>query len=172
MKNKIELLSRWYCLFGILLTLSGCNTGEDQIPPEATVEITPELRTWEIQPLGESGCVIVDLYQDNIFTIRVLDTEDRPIPNAEIFVHLTHTENTLHPFSIVELYEDKDGDLIPSEDEYVSAEDDPILITRTDKYNGYKTLIVRTNLSCPYSAILSVVAGGAANEASIVVSEE
>jgi hypothetical protein len=167
-----------FCRLNILLLLittglAGCNTGEDQIPPDTTVEIFPAYRTWEIPDDGLDTCTIYPSnYVDNLFTIRVLDGGGRPLGNVELMISLALAENTLGLNSFVELYDDKDGDFIPDPDELVSGEDDPLFFSRTDKYNGSKTVIVRSNLSCEYGALLSVVAKGAANEVEIDVSKK
>src|SRR5690606_16569464 len=161
-------------LVACLFTLFGCESGGDQVPPDAVVEITPNARTWNItEDLDDDGNCIVypNYYQDELMTVRVLDGEGRPIGGVEIMVSMALSGNTFSGFQWARLYEDKNGDFIPDDDELVSDQGDSLLFTTTDEYNGHKTLIVRVNLSCTHTSILHVVAEGAAGEATIDVSD-
>lgn len=158
-----------------VLGLFGCENDGGQVPPDATVEISPSSRSWVIaENLDEEGNCIIhpEFYQDELMTIRVLDGDKRPIGNVEVMVSMALAENTFSGFPWAQLYEDKDGDFIPDEDELVSDAGDSLLFTRTDEYNGDVTLIVRVNLSCTHTSIIRVVAEGAYGEAEINVDEE
>lgn len=170
-------MSKLYGIFsaalaGGFLALTGCSSGEGQVPPGAVVEITPQLRTWDIvENLDEEGnCKpIPDYYQDNLMTIRVLDEDGRPIGDVDVMVSMALANNTFTGYPWAKLYDDKDGDFIPDDDELVSDVGDSLLFTRTDKHTGHKTLIIRVNLSCAHGSILHVVAEGASAEANIKV---
>lgn len=156
----------------MLITACG---GADQLPSNATVKISPTVRTWDIQPVldEETGqCVFFpDHYQDNVFVVSVQDSAGRAIGETDILVSLSHTENTASFYPMVELYDDKDGDYVPDPDELVSGEGDALFTTTTVEYTGEKILIVRSNVSCPYGAILQVVAQASSTEARIEVVE-
>lgn len=165
---------RFYQFSVVLCTLAlfGCNNGSGQVPPNASIEISPASRTWTItENLDEEGeCHFNENhYQDELMTVRVLDAEQRPIGDVEIMVSVALTGNTYSGDQWIKLYEDKDGDFTPDEDEFVSEFGDSLLFTRTGKYNGEKTLIVRVNLSCAYGTVFQVVAEGVQAEVEIDV---
>lgn len=158
-------------LTGIFVLLVACSgSGGDgtgkQLPVDYSVSITPNKQEWEISPdidPDTKNCSFYsNLYQDHLVAVSVTDSKNRGL-HTEIIVSLTLSGNTFSLFPYAELYDDKNGDFIPQEDELVSDETDPLLITETDEYTGAKYLIVRMNLSCVYEASLTVVAGGASN---------
>lgn len=175
------------CCSALVLLLSACGGDDENVPVGATVEVSPSEKVWNSAPdLEEDQVCIVrpDNYQDELVTIRVADSNGRALGDVEVIASLNLTANTSGDnvqvqdengnaiFSMISLYDDKNGDFIADENELVSGVDDPILFTKTDEYNGTKTLIVRMNLSCRYRAILQVIAAGTTGNASFSVTTD
>lgn len=155
-----------------LMTACGGGSDEAQIPPGANVTVTPNQKSWEIEPSFDPNnqCIVFsDFYQDELFVVNVQDSQGRAIGDADLIVSLNLTANTFSGLTVVELYDDQNGDLIPDPNELVSDINDALLFTKTDEYNGSKNLIVRMNLSCPYRASLMVVADGISASADLQV---
>lgn len=153
----------------ILTMLLGCGGSTEQVPVGSTVSITPDEAEWVINADSDTPCQPIEQrYQDELVIISVQDSQSRPIGDTEIVVSLALAENT-SVYNVVELYEDKDGDLIPDKDELVSEENDALLVTKTDEYTGEKYLIVRMNVSCLYRSVMRVTAQSAVGQASFIV---
>lgn len=153
-------------LSAAVLMVAGCNDSEP-LPPGSKVAIAPTEKQWEVipnmrtDPEGNEFCLVESgNYQDELVVITLKDGDDRPIGGTDLTVSLNLSGNTYSGQSVVELYEDRNGDYIPDEGELVSGAGDRILVTRTGKYDGAKNLIVRMTLSCPYKAQMMVTAGG------------
>lgn len=167
-----------------LALLIGCG-GDDQLPNDTKVVISPDTINWETQStLDANGSCIVfeDFYVDELITVRVEDGSGRPLGDTEIIVTLALAENTsgslVRGFTsdgnlipVVSMYDDRNGNMLPDEDELVSGGDDPLLITKTEEYTGSKTILVRMNVSCGYRSRLSVNAGGYYESIEIEVEE-
>lgn len=157
------------------ITACGGGGDESQIPPGATVTVTPQEKTWDIQPQLDSNenCIFFeDFYQDELVLVTVQDSQGRAIGDADLLVSLNLSEQTFSGLTVMELYEDRDGDFIPSPEERVSDDNDPLLMTKTDEFSGSVNLIVRMNLSCTYRGTLMVVAEGVSGSAEFAVREQ
>lgn len=157
-------------LAGLLsLTLVACNNSNDQFPPGTQVTIAPSAYTWIVtERLDANGnCVFsADDYQDNVLFITVTDANGRPIGEMDLEIYLSPSNSTSPPqlddWHIFYLYDDFNGNgVVDHPRELVSGTGDPILYgTKTEKYHGTKTVIVRTNTSCGgYRATLHAYAG-------------
>lgn len=159
------------------ILIVGCGADDNQVPPGAALKITPEEKVWEVEAnyqvnsSGEVVCVpISDYYMDHLITISLTDGESRPIGKSKVTIDLSHAANTSSGFiPTVELYDDDNGDYLPDETELVSAEGKGFYETRTDKYSGTISLILRVYLSCDFKAQLYVRAGTASSTANIEV---
>jgi hypothetical protein len=151
------------------LWLSGCNDGDDQLPPGTQVSISPNSYNWTVteQLDAQGNCEFSsDRYQDMIASITVADSFGRPIGEADLSIYLSPSNSTSPPHFndryIFYLYDDFNGNgVVDHPQEMVSGTGDPILYeTKTEKYHGTKTMIVRTNTSCGgYLGTLHAYAG-------------
>jgi hypothetical protein len=98
--------------------------------------------------------------------ITVSDSSGRPIGDMKLELYLSPSNSTSNPVlnnqHVFYLYDDfNNNGVVDHPDELVSGSGDPILYeTRTEKYHGTKTVIVRTNTSCGgYRATLHAYAG-------------
>lgn len=160
----------------IILTgmLQGCNGGgaDEQLPPLATVEITPTKIEWEISPARdlEGRCLLDEnVYNDNTVQFNVLSAEGVPLGGVEVQVLADLSGQTYPGFSWIKLYDDRNGNGVADDDEYVSDGKSSAFRVKTDQYTGIARVIVRTNLSCPYTASLYVYASSATGIMSIDV---
>ncbi len=169
-----------------LFALISCGGSDgEQLPSSTSVDINPGEIVWKIEKTeeGETCYVNENRFVDELITVRVSDGQGRALGDVEMIVSLALSENTsgggvrrlsvqgnIVPF--VELYEDRNGNYTPEEDELVSGGDDPLLITSSDEYTGSKDLIVRVNLSCAYKSRLSVNVAGFYKSMSIDVVEK
>lgn len=149
------------------VSLAGCNSDSEPAPPGSVMSISPTEKEWEVVPnnvTDEDGnvfCVVdPEYYQDELVVITLKDSEGRAVGSADLTVSLNLSGNTYSGRTLVELYDDRNGDYIPDEEELVSGPGDSVLMTRTGKYDGAKTLIVRMTLSCPYRAELVATSSG------------
>ena len=174
---KHNRLTHYY--LGILLSFAfvGCNNSNDQLGPETNVRIAPTEQTWFVSDLLDSNgnCVVSqDYYQDNVFVITVSNSDGSPIGEADLAIYLSPSNSTSPPqynnSHIFYLYDDtnKNG-VVDHPQELVSGTGAPILYeTKTEKYHGTKSVIVRTNTSCSgYLASLDAFAGDGFDSVSI-----
>lgn len=160
------------CRFAILtigLTIAACNNQNDQFAPGTNVSIAPSGYTWTVKEyLDDQGkCVFfTDDYQDTVMVITVLDAAGRPIGEMDLDIYLSPSGTTSPPqaedWHLFYLYDDLNNNgVIDHPEELVSGSGEPILYaTKTEKYHGTKTMIVRTNTSCGgYRATLHAYAG-------------
>jgi hypothetical protein len=148
---------------------TACNGGNDQFPPGTNVTIAPSAFTWTVTELldNQNECIFSpEDYQDNIMVITVSDSSGRPIGDMKLELYLSPSNSTSNPVlnnqHVFYLYDDfNNNGVVDHPDELVSGSGDPILYeTRTEKYHGTKTVIVRTNTSCGgYRATLHAYAG-------------
>jgi hypothetical protein len=148
---------------------TACNNRNDQFSPNTNVTISPSSYTWTVSEVldSEGQCVYYnDDYQDNIMVITVSDSTERPIGEMKLELYLSPSNSTSNPAYnnqyVFYLYDDFNGNgVVDHPEELVSGSGDPILYeTRTEKYHGTKTMIVRTNTSCGgYRATLHAYAG-------------
>jgi hypothetical protein len=163
---------RYSCAVQIILLSSlftACNSGNDQFPPGTNVTIAPSAFTWTVTELldNQNECIFSpEDYQDNIMVITVSDSSGRPIGDMKLELYLSPSNSTSNPVlnnqHVFYLYDDfNNNGVVDHPDELVSGSGDPILYeTRTEKYHGTKTVIVRTNTSCGgYRATLHAYAG-------------
>lgn len=169
MKMDIKWLSAVVtaCLLSLLLV--ACNNSTEQFAPGTTVTIAPSSYTWTVTELldTQGQCMFSpDDYQDNVLIITVNDSNGRPIGEMDLEVYLSPSNSTSSPqldnWHIFYLYDDHNNNgVVDHPQELVSGTGDPILYeTKTEKYHGTKTVIVRTNTSCGgYQATLHAYAG-------------
>lgn len=156
------------------MTLAGCGGGggDDQLPPGATIMLEPAEITWNIDPAGSPCFINPNLYQDRLFSIRVLNSAGSPIGETPITVTLDLSGNTFGGYPVLELYEDRNGNgVVDGPSERVSDSNDPLFRSSTARYTGERYLILRTNLSCPYRGSLNVYAFGVGSGMSVEVRE-
>lgn len=157
------------CIGAVALLSVACNNQNEQFPPGANVTIAPSAYSWTvIEYLDDQGqCIYFsDDYQDNVMVITVADASGRPIGEMDLEIYLSPSNSTSPPqqenLHIFHLYDDLNNNgVIDHPQELVSGTGDPILYaTKTEKYHGTKTVIVRTNTSCGgYRATLHAYAG-------------
>jgi hypothetical protein len=178
MKHKQLLHHTLIMLLGF--SFIGCNNSTDQLGPGTNVRIAPTEQTWIVSDLLDTNgnCVVSqDYYQDNVFMITVSNSNGMPIGEADLDIYLSPSNSTSPPQYnneyIFYLYDDTNNNgVVDHPQELVSATGAPILYeTKTEKYHGTKTIIVRTNTSCSgYLASLEAFAGD--GHASATISTE
>lgn len=169
MKELIMRDGIFYVIF-VSVFLTGCGADDNQVPPGANISLTPEFREWEIVPndvtipdTGEERCVVLpENYVDFPVNISVTDSQDRAIDKANVVISLSGTEALAPNYTrVMELYDDTNGDFHADPEELVSGIGAGFYRTRTDKYTGTISLIVRAFLSCPFKVQLEATAGTA-----------
>jgi len=170
-----QQISRAY-LIVFVFVLIGCGSDSAQLPPDATIEISPQAKEWTIvsndqtDADGNTACeVIGDLYQDELISVRVLDGQGRAIEDAELVFSLNLAGNTFSGQAVLSLYNDLNDNFLADPGELVSTANNDLLVTYTDEFTGNKYVIVRMNLSCPYRGELSVFSKGVSGSASFEV---
>lgn len=160
----------------IALALIGCGNDSAQLPPEATIEISPDFKEWTVvandqtDAEGNTACVVIDdLYQDELISVRVLDGQGRAIEDAELVFSLNLAGNTFSGQAVLSLYNDLNDNFVADPGELVSTANNDLLVTRTDEFTGNKYVIIRMNLSCPYRGELSVFSDGVSGSSSFEV---
>jgi hypothetical protein len=156
-KNYQIYLICFLLLPAIGFMLTSCNNSNEQYPPGTNVTISPTSTTWTVKEhKNQQGeCIYyTDIYQDNVAVITVSDSNRRPMGQMTLELYLSPSQSTsnpdlnlLHSFS---LYDDlNQNGVVDHPEELVSESRAPILYkTKTEKYHGTKTVIVRTNTSC------------------------
>jgi hypothetical protein len=170
-----SLKSKWL-LFASFVLLTACGSDTAQVPPGAEITISPGSKDWKIVPNmqtdadGNIYCeVLEDFYQDELVSVAVVDSDGRGIGNAELVFALNLAGAGLSVpgkpdfAGLVGLYDDRNGNYIAEPDELVSDYDDGFYVTKTEKYTGAKSMILRMNLSCLYDADLMVLSDGVSN---------
>lgn len=106
------------CVFTVLMV--GCR-GNAQLPTNAHIAISPSEKTWNIvqnlrvDELGNPYCEIdPDYYQDEFIAVSVEDSQNRRIGDAQLLISLNLAGNTYSGRSVLELYDDRDGNFLPS----------------------------------------------------------
>jgi hypothetical protein len=166
---KSKYLYNWLIICSVGLLSAACNNQNDQFPPGTNVSIAPSGYTWTVEELLDAQGVCIfsnDRYQDNVMVITVSDANGRPIGEMDLDIYLSPSNSTSPPrydnqYSFY-LYDDLNNNgVVDHPEELVSGTGEPILYaTKTEKYHGTKTVIVRTNTSCAgYRAQLHVYAG-------------
>ncbi|MEL0585327.1 MAG: hypothetical protein AAES65_10680 [Candidatus Thiodiazotropha sp. (ex. Lucinoma kazani)] len=169
MKIDLKRLSSAVIICLLIFSLTACNNNNDQFAPGTSVTIAPSSYTWTVMELldTQGACIFSQNdYQDNVVVITVNDPNGMPIGDMDFQVYLSPSNSTSPPqlddWHIFYLYDDFNSNgVIDHPEELVSGVGDPILYdTKTEKYHGTKTLIIRTNTSCGgYRATLHTYAG-------------
>ena len=153
--------------------LAGCNSGGDQLPDGSTVVLRPDSFEWTIQPQGDNCIIDPNLYQDQMFSIMVLNSAGNAIGEAPLTISLDLSGNTFSGYPVLELYDDYNGNgVADGPEELVSSNTDTLYETATEKYTAEKILILRINLSCPYQGNLYAFSGGYLGTLHVTVQEE
>ncbi len=144
------------------LWLSGCGggNGSEQLPPNSSVQVRPQNFTWNITPNGDPCIIDPNLYQDQLIAITVVNGNGNPISKAKLLMSLTLSGNTFSGFPVLELYSDSNGNGVAEANELVSDVNDSAYETITEDFSGERLVIVRANLSCPFSGSLLVFSDG------------
>jgi hypothetical protein len=172
--SYIQDMNKKRLLNGLLLSttafiFAACNNQNEQSSPGMNISIAPSSYTWTVtEYLNAQGeCVFFDDdYQDNVFVITLADKRGRPIGEMDLELYLSPSNSTSPPQMENQhafyLYDDfNNNGVIDHPQELVSGTGAPILYaTKTEKYHGTKTMLVRTNTSCgDLLATLHVYAG-------------
>ena len=154
--------------------LCACNSStSSQLPPNASVKVNPETITWKI-PNNNGVCNYdPNFYQDQTISIMVENESGTYIPDAPLNITLTLAANTFSGTPMLALYDDRNRNGVPDgPSELVTDTDSGTFDTSTDDVSGYKYVILRINLSCPYTGTLSAFSDGFLGSTSITVEEE
>lgn len=178
-----SLKSKWL-LFTSIILLAACGPETAQLPPGAEITISPASKDWTITPnlqTDEDGniyCeVLEDFYQDELVNVTVTDSSGRAIGEAELVFALSLAGAGISVpgkpdfLGLVSLYDDRNGNYIAEPEELVSDYDDGFYVTKTEKYTGSKSMILRMNLSCIYDADLMVLSDGVSATATFLTVE-
>lgn len=155
-------------------TLCACNSStSSQLPPNSSVKVNPETITWKI-PNNNGVCNYdPNYYQDQTISIMVENESGTYIPDAPLMITLDLAANTFSGTPVMALYEDKNKNgVVDGPNELVTDTNSGIFTTSTDKVSGYKYVILRVNLSCPYTGTLSAFSDGFLGTTSIAVEEK
>lgn len=157
------------CGPALMLGASGCNSEDaaNQVPPDSELVASINEQTWDIDTNTNEagGCVYFDdFYNDTYVRLTMLNDSGVPMGDVTLDFSLDLTGNTFTGNSVLKLYHDANGNGVVDPEELVSDASDPRFSIRTDAYGGYVDVIVRVNLSCPYSGGLYVVGPGGTAE--------
>ena len=160
--------------FILITPLIACNSvTSDQLPPGTTVRVSPEEINWKIA--NNNGVCNYDpsFYQDHTISIMVLHDSGAYIPDAPLRITLDLSANTFSGIPVMALYDDinKNG-VVDGENELVTDTDSEMFETHTDDKSGSKYVILRVNLSCPYTGTLSAFADGFMGSVKVTVEED
>lgn len=143
------------------LLLMACDTG--QLPPGASLSVTPAARRFEITALADSrGACHYDpaSYQDIPVLVALRDAQGSPLTRAGLLVHADYADNVFTGLDVLNLYDDSNGNgVIDGASELVTGKDAPPFTTYTGRYTGERHFWLRVNLSCPYTGEVRVIAG-------------
>lgn len=153
------------------LTLTACGPGgdEDPVPPGAVITINPQDVQWDIST-SDTNCPDT-AFNDHTYTIVVQDRNGIPLGDVDVIIRADLAANT-SPFDLIRLYDDVNGNgVVDHPQELVSSNTGPVFFTKTDKFTGTRTLLVRVILSCEYQGNITVHAGSAFGSTNIAVTE-
>jgi len=158
-----------------LIVLMACCTfscnDTDQLPVGAEIKAFPEEVTWIVGP-AETCVYSEDYYNDTVVSLSLLDENNSGIVDTHMDVSLDLSATTFTGRETLRMYYDRNSDGIYTEDEKVTVADGPLFSTKTDQLNGVVRVMVRVNLSCPYTGSLYAYAGSAAAAVRFVVKDE
>lgn len=164
--------TRHFVIIGIaLLGFTACGPGgdEDPVPPGASVTINPQDIEWDITP---SAVCVEGIYNDHTLAITVQNDNGVPLGEVDLLISADLAANT-SAFDLIRLYDDVNGNgVVDHPQELVSSNGSPAFFTKTDKFSGTRTLLVRVNLSCTYRGNVNVFAGSAFASTSINVQQD
>ncbi len=167
------IILRVVMLSGLLFVLAGCKY--EDVPPGAELRFDPPVVEWTVKPnytvdsdddgVNDRNCVIIEGYYNDSYVLATMtDSVGRPLLDFDVRLHLDLTENTFTGYPVLKLYEDKNSNgVVDGEQEFVSALGDDGWTKKTD-VNGGVHLLVRVNMSCPFSGNLSGFGGLTANK--------
>lgn len=167
MQHTRHLAIIWMALLGF----SACGPGgnEDPVPPGSSVTINPQDITWEITP---SASCVEGIYNDHTLTVTVQNGNGVPLGDVDLLIRSDLAANTSF-VDVIRLYDDVNGNgVVDHPQELVSANNGPAFFTKTDKFSGSRTLLVRVNVSCTYRGSVTVHAGSAFGSTSIEVTDD
>ena len=158
----------------VVETLCACNSStSSQLPPNASVRVSPETITWNIPNNGGVCNYDPNYYQDEMVSIMVQNESGTYIPDAPLMITLDLAANTFSGTPVMALYDDKNGNgVADGPNELVTDTNSGAFTASTDKVSGYKYVILRINLSCPYTGTLSALSDGYLGSVSIIVQEK
>ena len=168
-------------IISILTTFILACGGNDQLPNDYRVSISPSEVDWEIGGDVDTCDYDPHFYEERLFSILVEDNSSRPIGDAEVIVTLSHAENTFlyqvdgSPADIntrLYLYHDKNGNYRADDEELVSGRDDAVFTAKTDEDTGVLNVIARINLTCVYKGTLGAHVNGVYGSAEIKIEEK
>lgn len=157
----------------ILSLVAGCGGDDHPVPPKSTVVIGPQSVTWDI-PQRQSPCPYDPaLYVDQVFVIRVEDSDSVPLGGVDLRILTSLSGNTSSGVQeALRLYDDYNGNgVVDDPEELVSGNGAPAYFTKTEEFSAEKSVIVRINLSCAFRGMLEVSAGGFYGNAQMQVVE-
>lgn len=151
--------------------LGGCSN--DVVPVGSTLTLSPEthsttIREWQTE---RGGCLFnPDNHVDIPVIMQLLGPGGSPIGDTTLDVYLDFTANTYPGPSVINLYDDLNGNgVVDAESELISGADDDIARVKTDQWTGSRMLLLRINLSCSFKGEMVAFTGGATARAGIEV---
>jgi len=156
--------------------LAACDGGE-QLPTDATLQITPAGRTISITEYrdAQDRCLFEsDRFVDIPVLISLRNEAGSPLGGVSVSVYVDFADNTFGPFAPLALYEDRNRNgIVDADSELVSGESQEVARVRMDELDGTRALLLRVNLSCAYrSEVFAYVDGVSASAFVEVAAEE
>lgn len=157
-------------LLACCLGITACG-GQDsqQLPGTASLSVSPSQLSWDID-VSPDGCTFdPSFYNDHSFRVSLADG-GAAIGDIDVDILANLTAATFTGAEVIQLYEDTNGNgaIDNGIDRLVSQLGGGAYRMRLND-QGYNTLLVRVNLSCPYRADIQFFAGAATNSINIEV---
>ncbi len=152
-------------------------SAEQQLPVGASLSISPQTRTLTISDRSnaEGNCLInPDYYIDWPIVLALTDSAGNPVGHQNVQVYLDFAANTYAGYPVMALYDDRRGNSngVVDEFELVSDIDDQIVTVKTDVYGGDRPLLLRVNISCPFTGeVFAFVDGVSASSTIDIVAD-
>lgn len=155
------------------LAIAACGGGGDEhpLPVGATLELNPTDINWEIAPRGGICNFDPAYYNDHLINLALTNKDGQPLGEVEVSLALDLSAATFTGPALLALYDDRNSNGVPEDDEMLTSSDAAVVKVKTGRYDGARQLWLRVNLSCAYKGTLVAYAGPASASASIEVVE-
>lgn len=161
-------------MVGAMLTACGPGGDESPVPPGSTVRVSPSNVTWNITPvrdINSNPICVSGRYNDHTFSISVENSSGQPLGEVDLRIRIDLAANTSST-NLMQLYDDLNGNGVIDDPAELVSGPGSVFFTKTSRYSGEKTVMVRVNTSCTYGGDLTVNAGAAFGSAHIEVQEQ